>query len=336
MSGTFPAFYTEGNIPEKVINQLFEIDPKETLFTSMISQGSQASAKHEFLEHALNPPNKDNAAIDGAAMTDDSTTQANRKHDWCQLTERGISLGSQAEASDGFGNITKFARQLESRTAETRRDREASYLSENASVMPVDGSVAGKSAGFFAWVETNTSFGAGGADGGWNSGTGVVDAPTAGTARALSEGDIATVHEAAFTAGGNVDCFMMIPALKTKWSNFMFSSSSRIGAIYVPTQSGQGGATAIGSIQMYESNWGAVEVKANRIMQEETATRSNLALIDSNYWENSVQFDVRSERLAKTGHGETWQVESSWTLLALNEESSGAVRDINHTLDMTS
>ena len=330
----FDDFYTAGNVPEKVINRLWEISPKENPFTTRIQQGSKRSAKHEFLEHALATPNKDNAAIDGAAQTDDSTSQAVRKWDWCQLTERGIQLGSQAEASDGFGGITSFARQLESRTAETRNDREACHLSENGS-REGDGLNASRSAGFFAWVETNTNFGATGADGGFDSGTGRVASPTAGTARALSEGDISGVHQSAFKAGGNIDCFMMIPELKTRWTNFMFSSSSRIGAIYTPTKAGEGGATAIGSIQMYESNWGAVEVMANRIMQAEAANRTNFALIDSRMWENSEQFGVRAERLAKDGHGETWMVESSWTLLALNEASSGAVRDIDYTQDMT-
>ena len=335
---TFSDFYNAGNVPEKVINELFNIDPTEVLFTSDVEQDTQASGKHEFLEESLNAPDKDNARVDSSDNTDDSTNQGVRKHDYCQLTGRGIILGSQAETSDGFGNITKFSRQLRNRTNETRRDREASFLSENASVQPTNG-VAGKSAGFFAWVSTNTSFGGGaGADGGWD-GSNLVNAPTAGTTRALSEGDIAGVHEAAFTAGGNVDCFHMIPALKTQWTNYMFTSSARIGAIYTPTQAGGNGATAIGSIQMYESNWGAVEVKANRIMQAENSTggseRTNFALVDSSMWVNSVQFDVRAERLAKTGHANKWLVESSWTLLALNEKSSAAVRDINYTLAMT-
>ncbi len=329
----FPAFYNAGNVPEKVINQLFNIDPTEVIFQSRIEQDTQASGKHEFIEESLNPPDKDNARIDGVDNTDDSTNQGVRKFSWCQLTGRGITLGSQAESSDGFGNITKFGRQLRNRTNETRRDREASYLSENASVEGVEGTTAGKSAGFFAWVETNTSFGAGGSDGGFSGTT--VSSPTPGTTRALSETDISTVHEQAFTAGGNIDCFQMIPALKTKWTNFMFTSSARIGAIYTPTQAGGDGATAIGSIQMYESNWGAVEVKANRIMQEEAADRTNLALVDSSMWANSVQFDVRAERLAKTGHANKWLVESSWTLLALNEKASAAVRDVDQTADMT-
>jgi hypothetical protein len=335
----FPAFVNAGNVPEKVINELFNIAPTEVLFTQKIEQDTQASGKHEFLEETLHTPDKDNARIDGADNTDDSTNQGTRKYSWCQLTGRGITLGSQAESSDGFGNITKFGRQLRNRTNETRRDREASYLSENPSVEGVEDSVAGKSAGFFAWVNSNTSFGTGaGADGGWNSGTGIVDAPTPGTTRALSEANISTVHQDAFTAGGNVDCFFMIPALKTQWTNFMFTSSARIGAIYTPTQSGGDGATAIGSIQMYESNWGAVEVKANRIMQPEVATtgstRTNFALVDSTMWMNSIQFDVRAERLAKTGHANKWLVESSWTLLALNQEASAAVRDIDYELAM--
>jgi hypothetical protein len=332
----FPAFYAAGNVPEAVINQLFMISPTETLFTSMIEQNTEPSGKHEFLKESLATPNPDNAAVDGAAISlGDSTGVAEREWDWCQLTERNIALGSQAETSDGFGNITKFSRQLRDRTFETRRDREATYMSNNESVMGVEGATPGASAGFFACISTNVD--TDGTAGGWD-GTNVYDAPIVGTTRALSEAAISAVHQAAYTAGGNVDCFMMIPSLKAKWTDFMFTSSARIGAIYTPTQPGGSGATAIGSIQMYESNWGAVEVKANRVMQPVVATpgsrNTSFALIDSSKWANSVQFDVRAERLAKDGHADNWMVESSWTLLPLNEASSGGLLDIDDEAPM--
>ncbi len=332
---TFRDFYDAGNIPEDVISAFYDISPKDIKFSGAVEQIGADSVKKEYFEHTLNAPDKDNAVPDGAVATGDDTTQGDRRVNYCQMPDRMITLGDQAQASEGFGpNITKFETQLEHRTQELYRDFEASTLSENASVIPVGNTVAAKSAGFFAHVATNTNFGATGADGGWNSGTGVVDAPTAGTPRALSEGDLLSVLADTNVQGGDPNQLQMIPQLKQKFSNFMFTSSSRIGAIYTPTPGGQGGATAVGSVQMYESDFGALEVISNRIMQPEEATRTNLAVIDTEYWAVASQWDPSAKRLGPTGTGETWQVTCSKTLCALNERSSGAVRDINHTLDM--
>lgn len=337
---TFQEFYDAGNIPEDVIRSFYDISPTDNRFTGEIEQMGADSVKKEWFEHTLNAPDKDNATPDGAVASGDDTTQGDRIWNYCQMPDRNISLGDQAEASDSFGpNITKFETQLEYRTKELYRDFEASALSENASVIPVGSTTAAKSAGFFAFVATNTSFGAGGADGGFNSGTGVVDAPTAGTTRALSEGDILTVLEECNVQGGDPNEMQMIPQLKRKFSNFMFTSSARIGAIYTPTPGGEGGATAVGSIQMYESDFGALEVISNRIMQPEDSgsgtERTNFAIIDTQYWAVAAQWDPRAKRLGPTGTGENWQVTQSKTLCALNERSSGAVRDIDYTQDMT-
>ncbi len=336
---TFQEFYDAGNIPEDVIRAFYDISPTDIRFTGEIEQMAADSVKKEWFEHVLNTPDKDNAVPDGADASGDDTTQGDRIWNYCQMPDRNISLGDQAEASDSFGpNITKFETQLEYRTKELYRDFEASALSENASVIPVGNTVAAKSAGFFAFCKTNTQFGAGGADGGFNSGTGVVDAPTPGTTEALSEGKMLTVLEDIETEGGDPNQLQMIPKLKRKFSNFMFTSSARIGAIYTPTPGGEGGATAVGSIQMYESDFGALEVISNRIMQPEDSgsgtERTNLGVIDTQYWSVASQWDPRAKRLGPTGTGENWQVTHSKALCALNERSSGAVRDIDYTLDM--
>lgn len=336
----FETFYTAGNIPEDVVRAFYDVSPRDNRFTGSIEQMGADSVKKEFFEHKLNTPNKDNASPDNAAASGDDTSQGDRYADYCQLPQRNISLGDQAEASDSFGpNITKLDTQLEYRTTELYRDIEAAALSENASVIPVGNTTAAKLAGFFAWVRTNTRFGpTTGADGGWNTGTGVVDSPTPGDTRALSEAEILDVLAECEEQGGNPDEFMMIPRLKSKFSSFMFTSSARIGAIYTPTPGGQGGATAVGSVQVYESDFGACEVISNNVMQPEVATggseRTNFAIIDTRYWSCATQWDPRAKRLGPTGTGETWQVTCSKTLCALNERASGAVRDINYTLDM--
>ncbi len=327
----FQDFYAAGNVPEDVIRAFYDISPTDARFTMGVEQVSADSAYKEYFEHALAAPDKNNAAIDGAAITDYDTSQGDRRLSPCQLPERGIQLGDQAEGSDGYGpNITKFDTQLEFRVQELYRDIEAAALSENASQLQVSGTTPGKLPGFFACVATNTR--SNGTDGGWN-GT-IFAAPTPGATRALPESEIHEVLAEINTQGGRPDQMHMIPLMKSQFTQYMMTSSARIGAIYTPTQGGSGGATAVASIQMFESDFGAMEVIANQIMQAEEATRTNVAIVDSRYWACATQWDPRAKRLGADGHGESWLVSASKTLCALNERASGAVRDVNHTVAM--
>lgn len=331
----FADYYNAGNIPEDVINIVFDPSVREQPFLMRIAHIGSTSSIKEFLDTTLRTPNKDNAIIDGANSGTDDTSQGTRYKQPMQLYDGNIKLGDQAMESDSFDSIADFSRQLRDRTDEQRRDIEATALSENASVLPTN-AVAAKAAGFFAQVKTATAFAAGGADGGWNTGTGVFDAPTqATTPVALSEATLLGVMETANTNGANLDQMHMIPALKTKFSGFMMSSSSRIGTLITQAPSEVTGATAIQSVEVYKTDHGAVEVINNRIMQPEAATRTNVALVTSDMAQCVDQWTPRAKRLGPSGAGEQWQVTSSGGLILNSERSHGAVRDINPTLDMT-
>ena len=78
-----------------------------------------------------------------------------------------------------------------------------------------------QSAGFPAWLTSNDSRGAGGSDGGYNSGTGVVDAATNGTQRAFTKSILDTVIAATYVSGGEPSKMYMSPYNKQVFSSFM-------------------------------------------------------------------------------------------------------------------
>lgn len=329
----FADYYDAGNIPEDVINILFDPSVKEQPLLGRLEHIGAQSGMKEWLDTTLRAPLKDNAILDGGNSNRDDTSQGARYVQPMQLYDGNIVLGDQAMESESFDNIADFSRQLEDRTNEQRRDIEATALSENASVRPTI-AVPAKAAGFFAQVQTATAFGATGADGGWNSGTGVFDAPTPGTPEALSEAKLLGVMETANTNGANLDQMHMIPALKTHFSNFMMSSSSRIGTLITQAPSEVSGATAIQTVEVYKTDHGAVEVINNRIMQPEAANRTNVALVTSDMAQCVDFWTPRAKRLGSTGAGETWQVTSSGGLILSSERSHGAVRDVDQTTPM--
>lgn len=333
----FADYYNAGNIPEDVINVLYDPSVTQRPFTGRISHIGAASSIKEFLDKTLRTPNKDNAVVDGGNSSRDDTSTGIRYRQPMQLFDGNIVLGDQAQESDSFDNIADFSKQLEDRTNELLRDLEANALSANASVLPQT-AVAGKAAGVFAQIKTATSFGATGADGGWNSGTGVFDAPTDGTTRALSEADLLSIMETANKNGADLDQMHMIPELKTKFSGYMMSSSSRIGTLITQAPSEVSGATAIQSVEVYKTDHGAVEVVNNRIMQAENYTasseRTNVAILTGDMSQCVDQWTPRAKRLGPTGAGESWQVTASGGVILNSERSHAAVRDINFTLAM--
>lgn len=334
----FAEYYNAGNIPEDVINTLFDPSVRQGRFTNAVAHISSQSSIKEFLDKTLRTPNAGNAILDGGNSSRDDTSSGVRYRQPMQLYDGNINLGDQAQASDSFGNIADFATQLGDRSAELDRDFEANALSARASVLPTAAVVA-NSAGFFAQVATATNHGVGGSAGGWNASTGVFDAPTDGTTRALSEADINGVMQTGNTNGANFDQMHMIPQLKTQFSQFMMTSSSRIGTLVTQAPGGAGGATAVASIMVYESDHGTVEVINNRLMQPENAgegtERTNVAITETAMANCVDQWTPRAKRLGSSGAGEQWQVTASRGVILLTERSHAGVFDINYTLAMT-
>ena len=340
----FADYYAAENIPEDVINALYDISPTLRPMTGGIAHIGADSAVKEFVDHRLSDPNADNAAIDGADLLDDSTSEATRYKQQMQLTERGISLGDQAQNSDSFGNISKFETQLEKRVKETYRDQEAAALSRNASVIggAPPGGPAAKQAGFFAQITLadDAWLGDSGVVGGWNAGTGVFDAPTQSTStRALAETNILNVMTKINDKGGYPDKMSMRPELKVKFSNFMMTSSSRVGVLVTQAPGGQGGATAVQTVQVYETDHGTLLVLNNQIQRHHVVGaagtgRSDVAIFQTDMAEVSDQWSPRAKRLATAGHGENWMVSSSFGLLLLNNEAHGGVMDNDYNVDM--
>jgi hypothetical protein len=94
-----------------------------------------------------------------------------------------------------------------------RQDVEAIALTHQASVVGNNSSTAQKTAGLSAWIATNDDFGSGGASGGYNNSTHVVDAPTVGVGRALSWAKVTTQLLALFNKRADTSIAMSTGAL---------------------------------------------------------------------------------------------------------------------------
>jgi hypothetical protein len=217
------------------------------------------------------------------------------------------------------------------RQRELRRDVEAIMLTQHASRAD-NGTLTGLSAGFGAWLTTNTDRGAGaGADGGFASG--VVAAPVAGTTRALTETMIRDMVESIYTQGGDPSTAMSVPKLIRQISSYLFTSSARVATLQ--SDQGKSGekATALGAVNIFVTDFGTLELIPNRLQQATVATAGSrnveLNIIDPMYLRQAFLSGYETEILAKTGLSDKRQMSVDWCLKMLSEEGQGIIADID-------
>jgi hypothetical protein len=158
----------------------------DTPFTNLVGTDFSNSDKHEWTFDDVRVASTANARIAGADPATPKTPTGSRVINRAQISDGYIAVSSTARVSATQGNGDQLAYETHKELMAIRQDVEAIALSRQASLIGDNNATAQKTAGFGAWLKTNTSRGATGANGGYNNATHVVDAPTNGTARALA------------------------------------------------------------------------------------------------------------------------------------------------------
>jgi len=326
-----------GLIREDVMEKIWDISKIPLPLTDMIGTDTTENSYKEWTQDTLQTPDVTNAAIDGADAGSDESNTGARVGNHCQISTKVVHVSTRAQNSKVIGRANELAYQVMMRQMELRRDVEAIMLTMQASVADNGTDTAGKSGGLGAWLDTNTSNGVGGSDGGFSSG--VVAAPTAGTTRALSEATLRSVVESVFLQGGNPSVLMSIPQQIRLLSSYMFTSTAQIATLQKQA-SGASAATAVGAVNVFVTDFGIVlDMVPNRIMQPTVATpaseETELFIIDPMYLSLCFLHGYRTEPLAKTGLADKRQLAVDWTLIVGTEKAHGIIRALDYTAAVT-
>lgn len=306
---------------EDLSDFIYNIDPDETPFMTNIGTPRKVKAtKHEWQVDALAAASDTNAKVQGDEYTVEAVTPTTRVGNFTQISHKNFSISGTQEAVESAGRNSEIAYQRVKKGKEMKRDIEKQMLSNKASVAPA-GATAGQSAGFESWLETNVSRGATGANGGFNTGTGVVDAPTAGTNRTVTEALLKTVLQSCFENGGKPTTAYMNAALKGAFSTFTGIADIRKDA------PGKAQATIIGAADVYVSDFGMITMVPHAY-----GTRANsVLLVDHNYVAKGVLRPMFEQELAVTGDAEKRAMNEEYTLIVDNEAAHGIIADVTAT-----
>lgn len=334
-SANLKAVAHQGLINEDVLQAIFDISRIPLPLTDRIGSDNVDNAYASWSQDTLGVPDLTNAAIDGADTTgsNDTSTGA-RVGNHCQICTKTVQVSTRARQSSFIGASDVLAYQVMQRNREIRRDVESISLYGQASVGDT-GAAAGTTAGIPSWLETNTSRGATGADGGFGTTTAdIVDAPGAGTKRGLTETLVRDMAQGVYEAGGDPTVLMMVPAVCRGLSEYMFTSSARIATLTSETTQSRNASVAKGSVSVFVTDFGVtLEMVANRLQPVYADTDvSDVLLLDPQYLRHGFLHGYRVEPLAKTGLADKRQMAVDWCVKVLSEAAQAVIADVDKTI----
>jgi hypothetical protein len=337
-----------GIIREDVLDEIFDISDIPTPFLDMIGTEGFDNSYSEWDEDKLAAPSLTNKHVSGKdiASTDNNATVANFKRvgNHAQISVKSVQVTTRGDAMNSIGGAGGMGYQTAKRLQELRRDVEAIALSGQASVADDNNATAGQSAGAAAWITTNKDLGTGGAVPGFQSGTKLVTAQTAGGERALTWAMIRAQIENVYTLGGNPTVLMSVPGVTKRLASYLFTTS--FAAAPTANVNGTGGGVAQvsqGYIDTFKTDCGTLmQIVPNRLQQTYTSVGTdpdpqvaNVLGLDPRYWKLGLLYGWKVEPLAKVGLSERKMLHVDWMLKAYLERANFLIADIDPTLDVT-
>ena len=170
---------------------------------------------------------------------------------------------------------------------------------------------------FRSWITSFANRGASGANGGFNSGTGLIAAATNGTQRALTN----TIFKNAIQAGaqggrGTLDWVLAGSTQK-------MAISGLTGIVQAMNEVTKDKVAILAAIDVYKSDFGFHSIQWSRQMD----ARSILAATRRT-WKITTLEGYRIKELGKTGHNEKRLLARSVTLKCLDEKQNVVIADL--------
>ena len=300
-------------VREDLSDRIAELFPDDTPFQRAIGTSSIGNTYTEWQTDSLTAANANNASIQGADLATETRANTVRVGTHSQIFTKRVGVSTTVEWTNKAGRRSEMARETMKMGREIRTDMEARFLGNFASVAATGG-VAGQTAGALAWLTSNVSRGATGANGGFSAG--IVGAATPGTLRTYGEPLLKTVVQSAWANGGNPTMVFTNGLLKQAAAAFPGLAQQR-------REAGNGRLTIVAGADIYVSDFGELQFIPDRF----ASTRDAL-VVDPEFWEVGVGRALQVEPLAKNGLSDRRMMSAEVALICRNQAASGVVADI--------
>lgn len=320
IANTFQTTSARGNRPD-LDTVVSMITPSDTPIYSLVEKVKFTDTNPQWYVDDLAAP-ADNAQLEGDEYTFGATTAVTKVGNYTQIFRKdGIISGTQ-DAADNTASQEQVKRQKLKKGQELLKDVEFSIVSAFASVA----GATRRSGSLSSWITSNVSRGATGANGGYNSGTGLTVAPTNGTQRAFTKALMDNVMQQGYQNGANFSHMVVSPYVKSVFVTFM--SDTNVASFRYNADDGKGNRI-IANADIYEGPFGKVFVVPNRVMAGAAGLARNAFFIDTNHLQFGWFRKMKEDKdVAKTGDAQKFVIIGEGALKPRNEKGLGVVADV--------
>lgn len=317
ITNTFQVYQAIG-VREELADYISNTSPTEVPFQTNASKGKVNNVFFEWQTDSLATAISTNQQIEGDDITSfDAVTPTVRLGNYCQISRKTLIVSETEEAVEKAGRRSERSYQIMKKGKELRRDIEKDLL-ENKGASAGSSSVARKTASLPAFVKTNVNMATSGTPGVSPVYTSTpTDVRTDGTQRSFTETLLKDGLQQGFTQGADFST-VMVGALAKQ----IFSGFAGVVELNSP-QSKSGQATVIGAADTYVSDFGKLQVIANRFQRARDAW-----LLDWEYVEIDDLRSYKVESLAKTGDADKAMLIREYGLRITNEKGLGLIADL--------
>lgn len=320
LANTFVSTDAVGN-REELSNVVNRITPEDTPAYSLMDNGTAKSVNPEWETDTLEAP-AENAQPEGNEYNFEAIQPVVRVGNYTQIYTKTFIMSKTQDAVSNAGRAEQYKEKKLKRGIEIKKDVELSILLNNASV----GGETRETGGLPTWLETNANRGAGGANGGFDQGTKLTVAATAGTQRTFTKALMDEQMQASYISGASVKYIMTSPHVRSVFTTFM--SDANVATFEYRATAGRRN-TMVGTAAVYDGDFGKLMVVPNRVMVHNAATASNAFLLDPSMLSFKWLRKIREDKdLAKTGDSKKHAVVGEGTLCVKNEAGLSVVADL--------
>jgi len=323
--------YDQSVIREDLQEAYTMISPEETPFISAIRTETASNTLFEWpvVELAAVDPTNREAEGEDAPSTD-APTNALRLSNYTQISDKVVKVTHTSQAVDAAAaNVQKLTKQVVLKLKELKRDKEQ-MLTDNIAAAAGSSGTARQSAGFVAFLKTNTKFQTGGVDPtlsgtteGFPNAAAEAASENAGASAVFAEDDLNDVIEEIWTEGGSPSIIMCNAGNKRRISSAFTGNSTRYKDAI--------DKKLVNSIDFYDSDFGELTVVPNRWLRSINPASNNDAwsvfVMDPDYAAVAYLEEVKQKPLAETGHSISRLIWCEYGLQVDNEKAHGIIRD---------
>lgn len=328
--------YDQSVIREDLQEAYTMISPEETPFVTAIREEEASSTLFEWPVVELAAVDYTNREAEGEdAPSTDSPNNALRLSNYTQISDKVVKVTHTSQAVDAAANnVQRLAGQIVLKLKELKRDMEG-MLTDNIAASAASSGNARQSAGFVAFLKTNTVFETSGADPTLSGTTegypdAAADAASEGTGASsvFDEDDLNSVIEQIWNEGGSPSIIMCNGGNKRRISSAFTGNSTRYKDAI--------DKKLVNSVDFYDSDFGELTVVPNRFMRTINAASNNdsysVFVMDPEYAAVAYLDPVQQKPLAETGHSISRLIWAEYGLQVDNEKAHGVIRDTTNAI----